>query len=76
MSGVSGELVRAAYQLFLGRDPESDAAIAYAMRHPTVAALSAAFLQSREFTGRWTPRGVPATAAKLDIDWDVSPRAY
>lgn len=48
---LTPETVRLAYQLFLGREPESEQMVKYSLTYVTVERLRAAFLRSPEFRG-------------------------
>lgn len=67
----------AAYRLFLGREPENEAAIQYFLKAPDLEALRKVFLTSTEFRnkiGKYGPvRGLPITAAPLDVEVSVAP---
>jgi SAM-dependent methyltransferase len=68
--------VRMAYLLILGREPESEMAVAHALDYDTVAQMRAAFLASEEFrshAGRlFAAVGLPAQpldAPPLEVEW-------
>src|SRR5947199_5535661 len=69
---VSRDTVVLAYQRLLGRDPESEAVIAQAMRFASPLALFEAILGSAEFQARGGHR-MDHCAAPLDVDWRVEP---
>ena len=73
---TTAEMVRMAYRLILGREPESEAAVQHGLSYRTVSQLRAAFLASDEFRPKIAamlahtvlpaqPLGAPA----LDVEW-------
>lgn len=77
MTKVTREDVFAAYRLFLGREPENEAAIQHFLGAPDLEALRKVFLTSAEFRnkiGKYGPiRGLPITAPPLDVEVSASP---
>ena len=72
---LTTEIVRAAYLLFLGREPENDRVVQQALAYGSVARLRAAFIDSPEFRGSVGARPilVPVGAAPLDVEWRADP---
>jgi SAM-dependent methyltransferase len=77
MAKVTREDVCSAYRLFLGREPENEAAIQHFLGAPDLEALRKVFLTSTEFRnkiGKYGPiRGLPMTAPPLDVEVEASP---
>jgi SAM-dependent methyltransferase len=69
---VSREVVVWAYQRLLGRDPESEDAIAGKMAFSSPFALIEAILDSAEYAARGG-RHMDDYAGPLDVDWQVEP---
>ncbi len=69
--------VRLAYKFILGRAPENDEVVRYAMSYGTVRQLRDAFLTSLEFEPilNRRPRTVRPDAPPLEIDWHSSDAA-
>jgi SAM-dependent methyltransferase len=76
---LNAELVRTAYRLFLGREPESELAVRQALTHGTLEELRAAFLVSAEFRGVVqsdlppppAPTLVPLGAPPIAVEWQA-----
>lgn len=79
MAKVTRENVLAAYRLFLGREPENEAAIQYFLGAPDLEALRKVFLTSAEFRnkiGKFGPvAGLPLTVPPLEVEVSASPEA-
>jgi SAM-dependent methyltransferase len=63
---LTPDIVRLAYRLILGREPESEDVVAGALGYGTVERLRDAFLASDEFTSRMRGHAPPTTLA-LDV---------
>ncbi len=72
MTKVARDDVFLAYRLFLGREPENEAAIQHFLGAPNLEALRKVFLTSTEFRhkiGKYGPvTGIPITAHPLDVE--------
>jgi SAM-dependent methyltransferase len=79
---ITPETVRLAYRLLLGREPESERAVASACSYGTLPALRAAFLASPEFRRKMRAPPAPAgsarpvalvepDAAPIEVEWQV-----
>jgi len=77
---VTPELVRAAYRVLLGRDPESEAMVRNWLSVPSIEALLTAFVTGPEFHMRYRPAQgpgavppppVPLDAPPLHVEWQV-----
>jgi SAM-dependent methyltransferase len=71
---LTADIVRNAYQLFLGREPESERAVEDALAHGSVEELRAAFLNSKEFLEKFKPPAVargPLDAPENPIEWSI-----
>jgi SAM-dependent methyltransferase len=71
---VRREDVIAAYRVLLGREPESEQAIATAIRHDSIEALLRAFWGSPEFRSRCASamRLMDEHAPPIEVEWEVS----
>jgi SAM-dependent methyltransferase len=67
---ISREDVEAAYRLFLGRAPESEAAIELHQSWPDTASLRLAFLKSHEFQSQFGT--LPLDIGPLDVEFHTS----
>jgi SAM-dependent methyltransferase len=79
---LTADIVRTAYRLFLGREPESDLAVEQALSYGTVERLRAAFFVSDEFRANLNqppplppaqPHLVPVAAPPIDVEWQADP---
>lgn len=70
---ITPEAARLAYLLLLGREPESERAIASARSYPSLAALRQAFLGSDEFRNKvkLRPVLVALDAPPIEVEWQV-----
>ena len=77
MTKVTRDDIFSAYRLFLGREPENEAAIQHFLGAPNLEALRKVFLTSAEFRnniGKIGPAtGLPITAPPLDVEVSASP---
>jgi SAM-dependent methyltransferase len=69
-SEVTPELVRAAYRMILGRDPESEAMVRGWLSVPTAEALLKAFVTGPEFHMRYRP-SLALDVPPLHVEWRV-----
>ncbi len=81
---LTPDIVRLAYRLFLGREPESEWAIEQALSYKSVEKLRAAFFASEELRGvlgrvvpqaQAAPQLVRIDAPPLDVEWQATPDA-
>jgi SAM-dependent methyltransferase len=75
---LTAEIVRLAYLLFLGREPESALAVDQAMTYGTVDKLRAAFFRSPEFRSHvdaGSPSLVRVDAPPITVEWQADPQA-
>lgn len=70
---VTPELVRAAYRVILGREPESEAMVSGWTSVPTAEALLKAFVTGPEFHMRYQPVQGPGSAPVPSLALDVPP---
>lgn len=75
---LTPEAVRLAYLLMLGREPESERAVASALAYRTVERLRAAVIASPEFQRKFPPAGQAPALVALDapenpVEWRVDP---
>ena len=71
---LTADIVRTAYQLFLGREPESELAVRQALAYSTVEQLRSAFFVSEEFRGnvaRLGPQLVRVDAPPIEVEWQA-----
>jgi SAM-dependent methyltransferase len=71
---LTAAIVRSAYQLFLGREPESEQAVKFALAHGSIEALRAAFMSSKEFLAKNRPAvaRIPLDAPPIQIEWSIN----
>jgi SAM-dependent methyltransferase len=78
-SNLTKEIVRDAYRLLLGREPENDSVLNDALNYGTVAAMRSAFLVSAEFRAQPEMRPayapLPLDSPALDIEWRIKDEA-
>jgi SAM-dependent methyltransferase len=76
---LTKEIIRDAYRLLLGREPENEQVVNEALNYGSITAMRRAFFESAEFRAqpgiRPTPALVPLDSPPLEVEWRIQHEA-
>jgi O-antigen biosynthesis protein len=76
---LTKEIIRDAYRLLLGREPENEQVLNEALNYGSITAMRRAFFESAEFRAqpgiRPTPALVPLDSPPLEVEWRIQHEA-